>query len=194
MSKKDDIILAAIREFGEFGYDAASVNRIIKASKTSKGTFYHYFKDKKELYFTIAETSAEIKREYFMRLAADLKGGGDFFEALKARLKAGAVFMMENRDVYRFGVRFAREQGEAGSECYEKFVAETGNAFRKMIEAGITEGCFSKRYPADFIMRITYFLVMNYYEILFDRNETPEPGELEKKLETLFDFLRRGFG
>ena len=48
--KKDDIINSAIEEFGKYDYDRASVNAIIENSRTSKGTFYHYFANKEELY------------------------------------------------------------------------------------------------------------------------------------------------
>jgi AcrR family transcriptional regulator len=46
---KKAILDAATREFGQRGYDAASLNRIIETSGLSKGSFYYYFDDKADL-------------------------------------------------------------------------------------------------------------------------------------------------
>lgn len=46
-STKSRIIKAAWNLFYKHGYEQTTVDEIISASKTSKGTFYHYFKGKK---------------------------------------------------------------------------------------------------------------------------------------------------
>ena len=43
-STKSRIIKAAWNLFYKHGYEQTTVDEIISASKTSKGTFYHYFK------------------------------------------------------------------------------------------------------------------------------------------------------
>ena len=47
MEKKQNnrikILNAAWQLFGEKGYDETTVDEIIEATNTSKGTFYHYF-------------------------------------------------------------------------------------------------------------------------------------------------------
>lgn len=48
-STKSRIIKAAWNLFYKNGYDETTVEDIIAASKTSKGTFYHYFKGKEAL-------------------------------------------------------------------------------------------------------------------------------------------------
>jgi TetR/AcrR family transcriptional regulator len=40
---KDQLILEALKEFAEKGFDAASLNQIIKGAGISKGSFYHHF-------------------------------------------------------------------------------------------------------------------------------------------------------
>ena len=47
---KEDILHAAIAEFGRVGYGAASTNEIVKNAKVSKGLLFHYFTNKKKLY------------------------------------------------------------------------------------------------------------------------------------------------
>ena len=48
-STKSRIVKAAWTLFYKNGYDGTTVKEIIAASKTSKGTFYHYFKGKEAL-------------------------------------------------------------------------------------------------------------------------------------------------
>ncbi len=48
-STKSRIVKAAWNLFYKNGYDQTTVEDIITASKTSKGTFYHYFKGKEAL-------------------------------------------------------------------------------------------------------------------------------------------------
>lgn len=48
-SPKNRIVKAAWNLFYKNGYEETTVNDIIAASKTSKGTFYHYFKGKDAL-------------------------------------------------------------------------------------------------------------------------------------------------
>ena len=52
---KKNIVTAAWRLFYEQGYDDTTVDEIIRASGTSKGTFYHYFKGKDALLTSLSE-------------------------------------------------------------------------------------------------------------------------------------------
>lgn len=54
-STKSRIIKAAWNLFYKNGYDETTVEDIITASKTSKGTFYHYFKSKEGLLNTLSQ-------------------------------------------------------------------------------------------------------------------------------------------
>lgn len=53
-STKSRIIKAAWNLFYKNGYEQTTVDEIITASKTSKGTFYHYFKGKEALLNTLS--------------------------------------------------------------------------------------------------------------------------------------------
>lgn len=52
---KSKIVKAAWNLFYKNGYDNTTVEDIIKLSKTSKGTFYHYFKGKDALLSTLSD-------------------------------------------------------------------------------------------------------------------------------------------
>lgn len=52
---KDKIVKAAWNLFYKNGYDDTTVDDIIRLSKTSKGSFYHYFKAKDALLTTLSD-------------------------------------------------------------------------------------------------------------------------------------------
>ena len=53
---KQTIFDCAIKLFQQYGYRSVSVDDIVEASKTSVGTFYHYFKCKEELVIMFLDT------------------------------------------------------------------------------------------------------------------------------------------
>ncbi|WP_018921556.1 TetR/AcrR family transcriptional regulator [Salsuginibacillus kocurii] len=55
-STKTKITDAALTLFEEKGYHAVTVDQIVQESSTSKGGFYHHFKSKDELLYTIHDT------------------------------------------------------------------------------------------------------------------------------------------
>lgn len=62
-STRENILISSFRVFLEKGYEKATMNELVKASKVSKGAFYHYFKGKEELF-------DEAINEYFFALAS----------------------------------------------------------------------------------------------------------------------------
>ena len=51
---------SAAEEFGEKGYDGASLNRIIERSGMSKSSLYYYFDDKADLFTTLLERALDF--------------------------------------------------------------------------------------------------------------------------------------
>ena len=60
---KENILISSFRVFLEKGYEKASMNELVRASKVSKGAFYHYFKSKEELFDATIE-------KYFFEIAS----------------------------------------------------------------------------------------------------------------------------
>lgn len=77
-STKTRIVEAAWQLFYEHGYDATTVEDVVRASGTSKGSFYHYFEGKDALLGSLAylfdakyaelEAEAEVKADAFEAL------------------------------------------------------------------------------------------------------------------------------
>ncbi len=90
--KRRRITGAAVREFAEFGYRRASVNRIVSEAGIAKGSLYQYFGGKEDLFLhvfggfielvkqTVKENTDHADRELFSRLRFVLQAGLKFIE------------------------------------------------------------------------------------------------------------------
>jgi TetR/AcrR family transcriptional regulator len=58
--KQDRILNAALKEFAQKGYKNASTNEIVKDAGISKGSLFHYFKNKKDLYLFLFDHFVNI--------------------------------------------------------------------------------------------------------------------------------------
>jgi TetR/AcrR family transcriptional regulator len=79
--KQDRIINAAIKEFAQKGYDNASTNEMVKEAGISKGLLFHYFKNKKQLFFFLFDYCYNLVAEEFYK-KVDLDET-DFFKRIR---------------------------------------------------------------------------------------------------------------
>jgi AcrR family transcriptional regulator len=84
--KRQEIIKEAIRVFSQKGYHQTKIVDITGALKISTGTFYLYFKNKRELFIEVID---DVFQNIVGEAAAAIKGETDFLERLKIR---GRVF------------------------------------------------------------------------------------------------------
>ena len=66
------IVTAAWRLFYEQGYDSTTVDQIISASGTSKGSFYHYFSGKEALLSSLSSLFDDKYEELMDQIPADM--------------------------------------------------------------------------------------------------------------------------
>jgi TetR/AcrR family transcriptional regulator len=78
--KQERIINAAMKEFVQSGFDKASTNEIVKSAKISKGSLFHYFKSKKDLYVYLIEYGLQVIEQIYEQI--DLKEA-DFFKRME---------------------------------------------------------------------------------------------------------------
>ena len=83
--KKKKLIEASFKEFSLNNFNDASINRIIKEAGISRGSFYMYFEDKKDLYFYLLEQYGEILSN---NMKKDLiKNKGDLFKMFQDNIE-----------------------------------------------------------------------------------------------------------
>ena len=95
-STKSRIVKAAWSLFYKNGYDKTTVEDIIAASKTSKGTFYHYFKGKEAL----LNTMSDLFDEKYEELADEIIR--NTYRTLLSRGQKGCYIYCEDKELANY--------------------------------------------------------------------------------------------
>jgi AcrR family transcriptional regulator len=85
--KRDVIREAAIEEFNRVPFEKASINKIVKTAEISRGSFYTYFEDKRDLLAYIFEEADERLLQTWLQCAKEC--GGNLW-------KTAELFLEEN--------------------------------------------------------------------------------------------------
>ena len=83
--KKKKLLDASFKEFSLNNFNDASINRIIKEAGISRGSFYMYFEDKKDLYFYLLEQYGEILADNMKKDLIENKG--DLFKMFQDNIE-----------------------------------------------------------------------------------------------------------
>lgn len=100
IEKQDRIINAALKEFAQKGYDNASTNEIVKEAGISKGLLFHYFQNKKQLYFFLFDYCYDlIVTEFYKK--TDLSDP-DFFIRMRQAITIKMDLLAKYPDIFKF--------------------------------------------------------------------------------------------
>lgn len=92
--KKERLIAGAMKEFSAKSLNDASISNIVKNSKISRGSFYQYFEDKKDLYFYLIGKFRYNYRQLMFKSFKEKEG--DFFEGYKVFGEKYIKYIMES--------------------------------------------------------------------------------------------------
>lgn len=98
LQRETDIINAAEIIFARDGFEHASMNEIAQKSEFSKRTLYQYFKDKDDLYLTVALRLYNKMYDYLSNLTLNQSSG---IEKVKASFLAYFDFYKQNEANFR---------------------------------------------------------------------------------------------
>jgi len=92
------VLEAAEQVFGEKGYYGASVTEITRAAGVAQGTFYLYFRGKKEIFLDLVDALGERLRSLTLEASAT---AGSYAEAQRLGFSAFFDFARSHRSIYR---------------------------------------------------------------------------------------------
>jgi TetR/AcrR family transcriptional regulator len=194
--KKQRILDVGLIEFSEHSYENASLNKIIEQADLSKGTFYHYFKDKMDLYLTLVNVCIDKKSDYInsnpdKRYKYDLSD--DFFETIKKQMLFNIGFLKQEPVFYKFSVHISSEDEQVKASIREKHGWRLDGGVDDMIDAAYLKGEFDTKYPKGFVKNVLNHLFKHYYYLLFPEDKDISPEAIEATLDLYYDFLKSGF-
>lgn len=149
-SRRRKIAIAGLKVFCEKGYEATTVDDIMKKAECSHGLFYHYFKSKKELFDEVMKIKHENKDN---ALEEKVKNEPDYFNKLKIILN-GLFSNMKNDENFPYHYFFFLSrcfyQKEKGCTLPPKKDGKKPfiMVFEEIFAEGQKQGCFTDKYSA----------------------------------------------
>ncbi|MFH1763968.1 MAG: TetR/AcrR family transcriptional regulator [Gemmatimonadota bacterium] len=153
--KQEAILRAAGEEFAEKGFEAASINRIIKKSGMSKGSVYYYFEDKADLFTTTLERSFQRLVDEIGWLSLEVLGPDEFWDALLELTHRSVDWARRNDWWVRLGKAYHRQRQEPGAGASMGRLFEVGKGWWKaIIDRGQVLGVIRTDLPQDLLVEI----------------------------------------
>ncbi len=199
--KRDDIINAAIEEFGKYDYNKASVNTIIENSETSKGTFYHYFKNKADLYLLLIQKVSSEKMN-FLHASTDINTieGTDLsiFELLRTQMESSVRFAAAYPDLAMFSSKVANETNqEIRKKIDDKIGNVTNEFFSELVKLNIKNKALRDDIPEEFVIKILVYMISHFNEFLLRsgiQDELKNSVKITEYLNYYIEFMEKGLG
>ncbi|MCF6464873.1 TetR/AcrR family transcriptional regulator [Clostridium sp. Cult2] len=204
--KRDELVNVAMVEFGEKGYENASLNNILKEAGISKGTFYYHYKNKEDLYMHLIDIIAEEKLKFISERMGSIDFNDDVFEVLKRLMTMGMKFAYKNPNINKFSQSFIKDGGTpTHNKIMEKYYIKRkdylNNITRKygfqsmdyignLIERAYERNQIRKALPKEFVKSIINYLFMSLQQIV----NCNSLEEYELAANHLVDFIRDGIG
>jgi AcrR family transcriptional regulator len=150
--KRERILKAAAREFAAYGYEGASLNKILEEAQISKGAAYYYFDDKADLFATTVEHYAsQIVGD--LPLALENLEADTFWSTIDAFYCHQFTYFRDRP--WAFGVVKAggrlRAQELAENEALSHLVAEVEHNLLALLHKGQALGVVRTDLPADLL-------------------------------------------
>ena len=188
----------ALSEFADFGFEKASINRIVTGANIAKGSFYQYFEDKSDVFGHILQLVGTMKLDYIspvLHNPADV----DFFTFLE--------------ELYRSGLAFAKDHVQAARVAFEVYKNRTNPLFEDMylesqrqgiafyaplIDRSIKKGELDPNINKTFVIHMLIYLQVasfDYYlenEATNPHNDSPWAGDIMPTINLMINFVKKG--
>jgi AcrR family transcriptional regulator len=192
--KRDLICQVAIAEFAEYEYELASINRIVNKAGISKGSFYQYFENKKELYLYLLQLGAEEKVNYISPIMGN-PDEHDIFTLLREMYISGIRFAEEHPDYAEISSKLLRNKdGPIYKEAVVTILPAAYGFFELLLEAAIARG----EVRADIDVKMFAFIIASMSTVVVEyyiKNVAQSYDEnMMAGFDKYIDFLKNGIG
>ncbi|MCD4670513.1 MAG: TetR/AcrR family transcriptional regulator [Actinomycetia bacterium] len=190
----------AIREFAAFGYDKASINRLVEQCQIAKGSFYQYFEDKKDLFLYLI-TRINEKKLKFMSPVFQNPENHDFFTLIRKMFMSGIKFAADNPEITMMGNWLFKNKSHP---IYDEIVGiglqNAQNIYTELLELAISRGEIRDNININFVSHIISSMNVSAVEYYFQNIKEEETDMLKfdesiiGTVDLLIDFIKYGIG
>lgn len=187
--RREELINAALVEFGDKGYDNASLNNILKEAGISKGTFYYHFKNKEDLYIYLYDILAEEKMNFFNKNINPEDFNKDIFTLLKIMSKVGMEFAHYRPEVAKFSDSYLKDlNNPILDKAKEKYNFKNNDYLDALIDNAYKKEELREDLPRKFIKNMINYLLVNLHGI----SNVIDIDEYVTEINYLINFLKDG--
>jgi len=196
--KRENIEKTAISEFARYGFDKASITRIVDNCSIAKGSFYQYFTDKKDLFLYLITRVGEEKVKALSPVM-ERSQEYDFFELIRALFLEGLKFAAGNPEITLMGDwLFKNKNHPIYNEMVGEGLENARNIYSELIKAAIEKGEVRADIDIAFISHTITALSISSVEYYMQMQEDKKARirkfdvRMIDTIDLLIDFLRRG--
>jgi AcrR family transcriptional regulator len=130
--RRSALLTAAVRVFGEHGFDAATMEQIAREAEVAKGTTYLYYSSKQSIYdAALSHGLAELDERTYEAINRAL----NLHEAIPAFVTARAHYFFAHRDFFRMYVAAIARQITSVKPRSSEFQAMVDRQTRRLEDA-----------------------------------------------------------
>lgn len=182
---KKQILETALYLFSKKGYDNVTVEEIVKASKTSKGSFYTHFQSKYEIFLEKFKEIDDFYLDFSQTLIADIKPSDKILAFVDAQMKYIAHDL--GKDVLR--VIYSNAVTPNPRNYFLNQNRHLNNILRSYVEEGLEKGEITSSLSVDeIIMLLTRCMRGSIYDWCMTNDEF----DLQKESLKLFTLTLQG--
>ena len=197
-NKRSLIEDAALDEFAEYGFDNASINRIVETADIAKGSFYQYFEGKGDLYKYILDRIGERKLAYISPILKN-PADHDFFTLLEEIYRVGLAFAKDNPRAGRIAFEVYKNQSNPlFKEIYQESMEKGRAFFGSLLKLAISKGTVDPQIDTGFIIHMLVHLQVASFDYYFDSTGIGEmdsgiwADDVMHTVELMINFIKNG--
>jgi AcrR family transcriptional regulator len=133
----------AIDEFGERGFEGASISAMVARAGIAKGSFYQYFEDKRDLFMHLVDLVAQRKMAYFADRLSDRippDPTRDLFAYLRWAFEAGLEFAAIESKLNAAVSRVLFSEGLIHGAMFREMREQSAQAMGALIQGAMDRG------------------------------------------------------
>lgn len=190
--KRNRIIEAALIEFENYSFENASTNRIVDSAGISKGSFYQYFEDKKDLYKYIIQLMVDAKVAY-VTPAMQNPFGHELMTLIHDMNMAGIKFAVDQPRYMKIGVRLMQDKNQ---EIYQEVMHENQTkaieVYKMLVQAAKDKGELKEDLDVELTARLIMIMSTQVIQLVTNEYEDIDENTIMPSLDKLMDILAYG--
>ncbi|MEC9490409.1 MAG: TetR/AcrR family transcriptional regulator [Halanaerobiales bacterium] len=191
-SKQQRIIEAAVEEFAAHPYLKTSINRIIDQADISKGSFYQYFENKKDLYKYIIDQASAAKMKFLGQKLQDYQKL-DFFELLRKLFIASIQFKREYPLYSKIGNWLLNGNNERlKEEIYSESRPKSNEFFEQLLEEAVKKGEVDSEIDIKFTAFMLTDFTISIVNYFFENHDPNNLDEIMDYVDKMLYIIKNG--